>query len=235
MKKSLNIVTTHILILITMMISITFLRVPFASLGLGTSDIINYENDIEPNTKTNNWILQNGEWHFYDAKNNEIVNQWFEIDNEWYFFNENGALLQSEWILEKDGYYYVGSDGKMYRLKWLYDNDNYYYFDYDGKLIKSNWIQGQYYVDATGAMLRNTSKTINGEKYIFGQDGIGRKSVSYTNNISKSNNNNKSNSSAKYWYAQNGECYHMKFGCSRATLPDPPRNIKYRPCKKCCY
>lgn len=61
MKKSLNKVITHILILITMMISITFLRVPFASLGLGTSDIINYENDIEPNTKTNNWILQNGE------------------------------------------------------------------------------------------------------------------------------------------------------------------------------
>lgn len=56
-----------------------------------------------------------------------------------------------------------------------------------------------------------------------------------TSDIIKYENDIEPNVVTDSWILQNGECYHMKYGCSRATLPDPPRTIKYRPCKKCCY
>ena len=82
----------------------------------------------------------------------DLKDMWVKQDGFLYAFDENGDAVVDDWVKEKD------ENGV----------EQYYYFDIDGKLVVNSWIDGEYYVGANGAMLKNTF-TPDGAK--LGADG----------------------------------------------------------------
>ena len=82
----------------------------------------------------------------------ELKDTWVRRDGFIYSFDKNGDPIVDDWVTEVD------ESG----------NEQKYYFDIDGKLVVDSWIDGEYYVDANGAMLKNT-KTPDGAE--VGEDG----------------------------------------------------------------
>ena len=86
------------------------------------------------------WVGANGEW-VKDAKKPEVKkNGWVKESNTWYYY-ENGTLARNKWA----GNYWLGADGKMATNAWV---DN-----------------GRYYVDGSGAWVKNAGHGINYSSY----------------------------------------------------------------------
>ena len=75
-----------------------------------------------------------------EAKAEVKKNGWVKEDNTWYYY-ENGTLARNKWA----GNYWLGADGKMATNAWV---DN-----------------GRYYVDGSGAWVRNAGHGINYSSY----------------------------------------------------------------------
>lgn len=85
-----------------------------------------------------------------DPRNTKVVEQttqpvldlkdmWIKKDGYFYALDENGDPVVDDWVTETD------ENGEEQK----------YYFDIDGKLVVNSWIDGEYYVGADGAMLRD--------------------------------------------------------------------------------
>ena len=90
------------------------------------------------------YVGANGLWD-KSAKKQEVKsevkkNGWVKEGNTWYYY-ENGALARNKWA----GNYWLGADGKMATNAWV---DN-----------------GRYYVDGSGAWVKNAGHGINYSSY----------------------------------------------------------------------
>ena len=86
------------------------------------------------------YVGANGAW-VKDAKKQEVKkNGWVKEGNTWYYY-ENGTLARNKW----EGNYWLGADGKMATNAWV---DN-----------------GRYYVDGSGAWVKNAGHGINYSSY----------------------------------------------------------------------
>ena len=71
----------------------------------------------------------------------DLKDMWVKRDGYFYAFDESGDPVVDDWVTETDE---NGEEKK-------------YYFDIDGRLVVNSWIDGEYYVGADGAMLKDQS------------------------------------------------------------------------------
>jgi len=106
----------------------------------------------------NNWVQENGVWHYTDERGIKVSNTWKEINGKWYYFNQN-STMETEWIKDINGtWYYLQNNGAM-KTGWLLDkNNNWYYLQSNGAM-KTGWLQDTngnwYYFRENGAMAAN--------------------------------------------------------------------------------
>lgn len=121
----------------------------------------------------NDWVIQNGEWTFYDASGVQAKNRWIMYDNRWYhldvngymdtgwlytdnnwYYLESGGAMKTGWYYEKGYWYYLQGDGAMRTGSWGQYDGRWYYFNGDG-LMQTGWIlyyDKWYYLEENGAM-----------------------------------------------------------------------------------
>ena len=58
----------------------------------------------------NDWVLQNGEWTFYDASGVQAKNRWIIYDNRWYHLDVNG-YMDTGWLYVDNNWYYLEPSG----------------------------------------------------------------------------------------------------------------------------
>ena len=83
--------------------------------------------------------------------------------NNYYYLNDDGYLASDELVEYEDNYYYVDETGAMVRNAWK-EVDN---TDDDEDFEDTVW----YYFQSSGKAYENTKKSINGQTYIFNEDG----------------------------------------------------------------
>lgn len=138
---------------------------------------------------TNQWI--------YSEEGDEGPNS---EDSGWYYLGSSGKITSDTWKAINGQYYCFDSDGKMY-TGWHFDDDNVYYLgnENDGAR-KTGWLCLEYdsedvpeegdvseaydagdgaewfYFQSNGRMVKAdsgyTTKTINGYKYYFDENGV---------------------------------------------------------------
>lgn len=149
---------------------------------------------------TNDWILDAGDWTFYNAAGIQAKNQWVKYDNQWYFMDINGHM-KTGWIYESGKYYYLNDNGIM-QTGWFYDKGYWYYlqgngvmntygwYTYDGKWyffnnfgqVQTGWtlyLGKWYFLDDHGAMQKGWV-TWDKNKYYINDDGGMRTGWLYT-------------------------------------------------------
>lgn len=118
-------------------------------------------------------------WYYLGTAGEMVTDSWKQINNEYYYFDDDGRM-GTGWHFEDDSAYYLGDENDGARKQgWLcleYESDNepeegdvsdtaasgdgseWFYFQSNGKMVKSS--DGY------------TSKTINGSKFYFDENGI---------------------------------------------------------------
>ncbi len=140
---------------------------------------------------TNQWIKvdpetdgapsSDGGWYFFDGSGKTVVDGWKTINGKKYYFDSDGTMKYG-WFNDGDATYYLGNEDEGWTANgWLcldFDKDNlpeegdvsdiatgggdtskWFYFQSNGKAVKAS---GSSY----------TSKTINGSKYYFDENGV---------------------------------------------------------------
>ena len=144
----------------------------------------------KPEVKKNGWIKEGSAWYYYE--NGELVrNKWISgkywlgadgrmatsswVDNGRYYVDSNGVWVKDAkkpetaksvekkqgWIKEGNTWYYY-ENGILARSKWAGN----YWLGADGKMATNAWVDnGRYYVDGSGAWVKNAGHGINYSSY----------------------------------------------------------------------
>ena len=142
-----------------------------------------------PEVKKNGWVKEGSTWYYYEngalARNKWIGNYWLGADgkmatNAWvdngrYYVDGNGAWVRDAkkpeaakpvekkqgWVKEGNTWYYY-ENGILARNKWAGN----YWLGADGKMATNVWVDnGRYYVDDSGAWVKNAGHGINYSSY----------------------------------------------------------------------
>ena len=142
-----------------------------------------------PEVKKNGWVKEGSTWYYYEngalARNKWIGNYWLGADgkmatNAWvdngrYYVDGNGAWVKDAqkqeaaksvaqrqgWVKEGNTWYYY-ENGALARNKWAGN----YWLGADGKMATNAWVDnGRYYVDGSGAWVKNAGQGINYSSY----------------------------------------------------------------------
>lgn len=65
------------------------------------------------NEVKNGWILENGNWYYYEA-NEMAKDKWLYLSDKWYYVMEDGVMVSNGWKEINGKSYYFDSDGAMY-------------------------------------------------------------------------------------------------------------------------
>ena len=128
-------------------------------------------------------------WLYFQSNGLMKYAGWEQVGSDWYYFEK--GLYYRDGLAEINGtaYYYFSSNGKMY-TGWKFLNGYWRYFAESGRMVQSGrytigektyyfkdyimlanrWVYNNYY-GSSGAMLVNTTQTIDGTKYTFDQNG----------------------------------------------------------------
>lgn len=150
-----------------------------------------YYTDINGVMVTNRWIYVNegtdnapntdGGWFYLDAGGKVVTDGWKTINGKKYYFDSDGTMLCG-WLTDNEDTYYLGDENQGWaQTGWVcldYDPENppsdgdvsavetsgsdtskWFYFQANGKAVKA--VSDLY-----------TSKTINGKKYYFDENGV---------------------------------------------------------------
>ena len=141
-----------------------------------------------PEVKKNGWVKEGSTWYYYEngalARNKWIGNYWLGadgkmatsswVDNGRYYVGANGLwdksakkqevkseVKKNGWVKEGSVWYYY-ENGALARNKWAGN----YWLGADGKMATNAWVDnGRYYVDGSGAWVKNAGHGINYSSY----------------------------------------------------------------------
>ena len=147
------------------------------------------KQEVKPEVKKNGWLKEGSTWYYYE--NGALArNKWISST---YWVGADGKMATSSWV--DGGRYYVGvngawvKDAKKQEVKsevkkngWLKEGSTWYYYengtlarnkwvgnywlDADGKMATNAWVDnGRYYVDGSGAWVKNAGHGINYSSY----------------------------------------------------------------------
>ena len=147
------------------------------------------KQEVKPEVKKNGWLKEGSTWYYYE--NGALArNKWISST---YWVGADGKMATSSWV--DGGRYYVGvngawvKDAKKQEVKsevkkngWLKEGSTWYYYengtlarnkwvgnywlDADGKMATNAWVDnGRYYVDGSGAWVKNAGHSINYSSY----------------------------------------------------------------------
>ena len=142
-----------------------------------------------PEVKKNGWVKEGSTWYYYE--NGALArNKWISST---YWVGTDGKMATSAWV--DSGRYYVGANGlwdksaKKQEVKsevkkngWVKEGSVWYYYENgalarnkwagnywlgaDGKMATNAWVDnGRYYVDGSGAWVKNAGHGINYSSY----------------------------------------------------------------------
>ena len=144
----------------------------------------------KPEVKKNGWIKEGSTWYYYEngtlARNKWISSTYWVgadgkmatsswVDGGRYYVGENGAWVKDAkkpevakpvekkqgWVKEGNTWYYY-ENGTLARNKWAGN----YWLGADGKMATNAWVDnGRYYVDGSGAWVKNAGQGINYSSY----------------------------------------------------------------------
>ena len=142
----------------------------------------------KPEVKKNGWVKEGNAWYFY-YQGQITRNEWVGS----YWLGSDGKMATSSWV--DNGRYYVGANGlwdksaKKQEVKsevkkngWVKEGSAWYYYENgtlarnkwagnywlgaDGKMATNAWVDnGRYYVDGSGAWVKNAGQGINYSSY----------------------------------------------------------------------
>ena len=143
---------------------------------------------VKPVEKKQGWVKEGNAWYFYyqgqitrnawvgsywlGSDGKMMISSW--VDNGRYYVGANGLLdksakkqeVKSEvkkngWVKEGSAWYYY-ENGTLSRNKWAGN----YWLGADGKMATNAWVDnGRYYVDDSGAWVKNAGHGINYSSY----------------------------------------------------------------------
>ena len=147
------------------------------------------KQEVKPEVKKNGWIKEGSTWYYYE--NGALArNKWISST---YWVGADGKMATDSWV--DGGRYYVGANGawvkdaKKQEVKsevkkngWLKEGSTWYYYENgtlarnkwvgnywlgaDGKMATNAWVDnGRYYVDGSGAWVKNAGHGINYSSY----------------------------------------------------------------------
>ena len=147
------------------------------------------KQEVKPEVKKNGWIKEGSTWYYYE--NGTLArNKWISST---YWVGADGKMATDSWV--DGGRYYVGANGawvkdaKKQEVKsevkkngWLKEGSTWYYYENgtlarnkwvgnywlgaDGKMATNAWVDnGRYYVDGSGAWVKNAGHGINYSSY----------------------------------------------------------------------
>ena len=146
------------------------------------------KQEVKAAVKKNGWVKEGNTWYYYEngtlARNKWAGNYWLGADgrmatNAWvdngrYYVGANGlwdknakkpevraAVKKNGWVKEGNTWYYY-ENGTLARNKWAGN----YWLGADGKMATNVWVDnGRYYVDDSGAWVKNAGHGINYSSY----------------------------------------------------------------------
>ena len=143
----------------------------------------------KPEVKKNGWVKEGSTWYYYEngalARNKWVGNYWLGtdgkmatsswVDNGRYYVDGNEAWVRDAkkpeaakpvekkqgWVKEGNTWYYY-ENGILARNKWAGN----YWLGADGKMATNSWVDnGRYYVDGSGAWVKNAGHGVNYSGY----------------------------------------------------------------------
>ena len=148
------------------------------------------KQEVKPEVKKNGWIKEGSTWYYYEngalARNKWISSTYWVgadgkmatdswVDGGRYYVGANGAWVKDAkkpeaakpvekkqgWVKEGNTWYYY-ENGTLARNKWVGN----YWLGADGKMATNAWVDnGRYYVDGSGAWVKNAGQGINYSSY----------------------------------------------------------------------
>lgn len=131
------------------------------------------------------WIQENGNWVYYNEKNERVTEAWVKDGNYWYWLDENGNMANDGLRHIKDNYYYFREDGSMVSGQWVSVENEEVAAYVDEYAEETGMVEGEpvrywYYFQENGRAYKRSDnassgsisvKTINGKKYSFDTEG----------------------------------------------------------------
>ena len=148
------------------------------------------KQEVKPEVKKNGWLKEGSTWYYYEngalARNKWISSTYWVgadgkmatsswVDGGRYYVGVNGAWVKDAkkpeaakpvekkqgWVKEGNTWYYY-ENGTLARNKWAGN----YWLGADGKMATNAWVDnGRYYVDGSGAWVKNAGQGINYSSY----------------------------------------------------------------------
>ena len=114
------------------------------------------------------WVTNNnGKWFGYSDGTYE--NTGFKKINESTYYFQNNGYVKTGWLLDNSVWYYFNKDGIM-QTGWSGPGRQ-YYFDDAGKMLEKQFTPDGYYVESSGAYVRNGWVLNNGNYYYMNGSG----------------------------------------------------------------
>ena len=115
-------------------------------------------------------------WNAKDSSGNVIKNSWVNRGTGYHFADAEGALLTGWQEIKGKTYYFNPTYGDMVTVSGSEIDGKYYNFNDDGSLQRSAW-KGDTYSDASGVVLKEGLKDIDGKIYYFQNYNVNKKEI----------------------------------------------------------
>lgn len=154
-----------------------------------------YYVDDKGAMQTNYWYDdKNGKMYYLGKDGKYVKDTIMTIDNNEYAFNTSGELVKNAPYVSNGVGHYFGNDGKIDKTEgyrningtycyvkddgsllisdWKEDEGKWYYFNDMGLMLKNSFVDGGYYVDENGEMVKSRRIKIGNNLYSFNDEGI---------------------------------------------------------------